>query len=169
MTISASALQWLPQARYARNCAIANPLNHIPSGASSTVTREARTADSHAYDTGNMASASLDGWTTITIFPNDGMNRLVAASKSGQSASYEYDADDRRAMKAVTQSGTTTTRALWSGTDELADYDGSGTLLRRVIPGPGIDDKVATMTASGTVSYFHTDRLGSMAPCGGDR
>jgi RHS repeat-associated protein len=86
----------------------------------------------------------------------------VAATKPGMAAAYEYDLDDRRSAKSVTMGATAITRTLWSGTDELAEFDGVGALLRRVIPGPGIDDKVAYVAASGAVRYFHTDRLGSV-------
>jgi RHS repeat-associated protein len=98
----------------------------------------------------------------MTAFTHDALNRLLTATKPGMAAAYEYDADDRRSAKAVTQGTSVVTRTLWSGTDELAEYDGAGALLRRVIPGPGIDDKVASIEASGAVRYFHTDRLGSV-------
>ncbi len=162
VSISASALQWLPQASYARSYGIANPLNQIPSETANAVVWETAVDDNKTYNTGNMLSASLDGSATVTTFAHDGVNRLVTATNTNMAAIYEYDADDRRSAKTVTRAGTITTRTLWSGTDELAEYDGAGTLLRRVIPGPGIDDKVATVEASGAVSYFHTDRLGSV-------
>jgi RHS repeat-associated protein len=169
VTIGATPFQWLPTTSYARNYGIANPLNQIQSEAANPVTWGTLTHMGEVHNTGNMASASVDGSATITTFAHDGMNRMAAASKSGMSASYEYDADDRRSAKVVTTSGTATTRTLWSGTDELAEYDGAGLLLRRVIPGPGIDDKVATVDATtGAASYFHTDRLGSVVAVSND-
>ena len=46
----------------------------------------------------------------------------------GASATYVYDALDRRMSKTT---GGVTTRYLQAGADEIAEYNASGTLLRR--------------------------------------
>jgi RHS repeat-associated protein len=53
---------------------------------------------------------------------------------------------------------------MWSGTDELAEYDVNGDLIRRFIPDGtgGMDQRLATVTASGAVYWHHTDHLGSV-------
>ncbi|MBT9446203.1 MAG: hypothetical protein IV086_10930 [Hyphomonadaceae bacterium] len=168
VTTSHAALQWAAPGAggqpggpsgYGRIYGVANALNQLSSESANPIVWDTPTGP----NSGNMESASLDGTANRTDFSHDGMNRLLTASRPGMAASYVYDADDRRVSKAVTTSGTTITRTLWSGTDELAEYDGAGALLRRVIPGPGIDDKVAVIEASsGAVRYFHTDRLGSV-------
>jgi len=54
------------------------------------------------------------------------------------------------------------TQYLLDGSQEIAEYDGTGTLLRRYVFGPGIDEPVATIAAAGTKSYNHQDALGSV-------
>ena len=49
---------------------------------------------------------------------------------------YSYDPVGRRAEK--TASGATTEYA-YAGVDVIAEYNGSGTLLRRIVPGGAID------------------------------
>ena len=48
------------------------------------------------------------------------------------------------------------------GDSEIAEYDGSGNLLRRYVPGPAIDDYIAMVTAAGATTFFHTDKIGSV-------
>lgn len=152
MTVSHAAFQYMPSLlTAARTYGGANGLNQQSSEGGNAIGWD---------DSGNMNLATIDG--ALTTIAHDSANRLIAASKSGMAALYVYDADDRRTSKTVTSSGTATTQTLWSGTDELVEYDEAGALQRRVIPGPGIDDKVASIEASGEVRYFHTDRLGSV-------
>lgn len=157
MTVSHGAFMWLAAAQ-SRSYGGASALNQQSAEDARAIGWE----DAQSWNSGNMASASLDGSATITSFVHDGMNRLTGASRTGMSAAYTYDADDRRTKKAVTTGSTATTRTLWSDTDELAEYDAAGALQRRVIPGPAIDDRIATIDAGGAVRYFHTDRLGSV-------
>jgi RHS repeat-associated protein len=160
VTVGAPEMQWTPRADQSRSYGVANTLNQVASEAANAIVWDNPTG----LNSGNMASASLDGAAVRTTFTHDALNRMVSASKSGMAASYEYDADDRRLAKTVTTIGAPVlTRTLWSGTDELAEYNDVGALLRRVIPGPGIDDRVATIdAATGAVRYYHSDRLGSV-------
>jgi hypothetical protein len=50
-----------------------------------------------------------------------------------------YDGLGRRRSKNV---GGTVTNYLLDGAEEVAEYSGSNTLLRRYVTGPGIDDRI---------------------------
>lgn len=113
----------------------------------------------------------------------------MAANKAGAAVSYTYDALGRRQTKTVNG---TLTDYLSAGDEEVAEYDASGNMLRRYIPGPGsnesareaehraseeegtenrkyvrsgTDQPVATVTVSGgtnTIRFFHAERQGSV-------
>jgi len=53
-------------------------------------------------------------------------------------------------------------RYVYDGEQIIAEYNSSGTLLRKYVYGPGIDEPVAMITASGTKYYYHFDGLGSV-------
>ncbi len=109
------------------------------------------------------------GWTPNGNLTGDGVNsynwtygnRLAGVSRPGMTATYAYDADDRRTMKIVDG---VMTRTLWSGADEIAEMAATGTVLRRFIPdGTGaMDGRLATLEADGTVFWHHTDHQGSV-------
>jgi RHS repeat-associated protein len=96
-------------------------------------------------------------------------NRLETLSGAGVEAEFSYDAEGRRKRMLV---GNTSTEFVHAGTMEIAEYDGdSGALLRRYIPGPGVDQRVLMITCgssancapnqSGGDTYTYTaDRLG---------
>jgi len=134
--------------------ATANPLNQYPS-----VTPIGGTAATLTYDlNGNLTG---DGVNTYTY---DATNRLLSIAGFA-TASYGYDALDRRMTKTT---GGSTTRFLHAGSDEIAEYTNTGTLLRRYVPAPGTDERAA-MIDSGSASppatsikYPHTDRQGSV-------
>jgi RHS repeat-associated protein len=60
------------------------------------------------------------------------------------------------------------TSFLYDGTDLVGEYNSAGTLLRRYVPGPGVDEPLAwfegsaASTAAATARYFHADALGSI-------
>ncbi|MGA7674884.1 MAG: RHS repeat-associated core domain-containing protein, partial [Rhizomicrobium sp.] len=86
-----------------------------------------------------------------------------AAAKTGMSATYAYDPAGRRMSKTVTGgSYAGTTFFLDAGDDEVAEYDVSGALLRRYVPGRGVDQPIAMVTAAGAKSFFHQDKTGSV-------
>jgi RHS repeat-associated protein len=167
-TASIAAYAWYPSAT-ASGSYTPNALNQY-SAVDST---------SYTYDgNGNLTS---DGTFTYAY---DAENRLLTASRSGLTAAYSYDPLGRRTHKSGAYSG----GALWgsanwgsfnwasapsgtyfvsSGSDEIAEYDASGTLATRTVPGPAIDEPIAVVTASGTHSYFHTNRLGSVIAMSG--
>ncbi|HYD38680.1 MAG TPA: RHS repeat-associated core domain-containing protein, partial [Allosphingosinicella sp.] len=88
---------------------------------------------SFTYDAnGNLTS---DGTTSYVY---DVENRLVGASNG---ASLVYDPLGRLAQLSGGAAGTT--HFLYDGNDLIAEYSGSGTLLRRYVHGPGADEPVA--------------------------
>ena len=53
---------------------------------------------------------------------------------------------------------------LSAGADEIEERSGSGSLLRRYVPGPGIDRPIAMLdysSGSEVLRFFRTDRHGS--------
>jgi len=100
----------------------------------------------------------------------DPKNRMMnVATGTTQVANYAYDPFGRRETKTV---GSTITNFLNDGQDEIAEYDSSGDVLRRFVPGPAINEPVAYENCSGAtapkctgavaISYYHTDHHGSV-------
>ncbi|MCF6216298.1 MAG: RHS repeat-associated core domain-containing protein, partial [Emcibacter sp.] len=106
------------------------------------------------------ASGNLTGDGTW-FYVYDVENMLLNASKPGVSASYLYDPLGRRSAKTV---DTVLTTFLHDGVEEVADYNSSGTLLRRYVHGPGVDEYLVMYTGTGTAnkSYFHANHQGSI-------
>lgn len=121
-----------------------------------------------AYDAnGNLTS---DGSTTYTY---DVENRLVSAS-GVKSASLTYDPLGR--LFEVSGGAAGVTRFLYDGDELVAEYNGSGGLLRRYLHGPNDDEPVvwtegSAMNCAGT-KVLHADHQGSvvaLADCSGNR
>jgi RHS repeat-associated protein len=143
-TISNPAFRYMPATTATTPYAAANVLNQY-----GTVGGVAQT-----YDTrGNLTS---DGTRTYTY---DTENRLLTATASGLAAAYAYDPMGRRTAKTV---NSTVTAFVHDGDSEIAEYDGTGTLQRRFVPGPTTDEYIAMVTAAGVRTYFHTDKMGSV-------
>ncbi len=126
-----------------------NNLNQYPN-----VTFAGQSKQKLTYD-GNGSLLTSDGNFAYSYDPE---NRLLSATGSS-TTTYANDPRGRRATKV---SGGTTTNFLDDGDDEIAEYDGTGALLRRFVPGPAIDEPIAEVTASGTYEYFHSDHHGSV-------
>jgi RHS repeat-associated protein len=64
-----------------------------------------------------------------------------------------------------TSGGGATTRFLYDGGQAIGEYNTSGTLLRRYVPGPGLDDALAWYEGAGTSDrrWFVQDERGSVA------
>src|SRR5215469_4658375 len=96
----------------------------------------------------------------------DQENRLLSACKPVNctsptvNAAYAYDPLGRRSEKSGT--GVTATVFLQDGSDEIAEYDTSGNLQRRFVPGPAINEPIAMVPASGTTEFVYTDHHGSV-------
>ncbi len=85
----------------------------------------------HSYDlNGNLTS---DG---ATSFVYDAENRLVSAS-GAKTATLSYDPLGRLFQIS---SGSNTTQFVYDGDSLVAEYNGSGTLQRRYVHGPGADE-----------------------------
>tara|TARA_R110002051_G_scaffold41530_7_gene86145 strand:+ start:29961 stop:36506 length:6546 start_codon:yes stop_codon:yes gene_type:complete len=150
--INQPAFEWMPTVAYARTYGVANVLNQVASEAGVPIMFN---------PDGNMTSDGVNtySWTWG--------NRMAGASRAGMTATYDYDSDDRRTKKTVNG---VVTRTLWSGADELAEYDVNGDLLRRFVPdgskdaerNPTMDARLATVTPAGAVYWHHVDHQGSV-------
>jgi RHS repeat-associated protein len=100
---------------------------------------------------GGLSSRS-DG-LTLTY---DARQRLVQLVKAGTTSSYVHDPMGRRIRKIV---GSQTTWFLWDGTQLLAEYDGSGSRIKRYAY-LADGDRAQLQDVNGTY-YIHADRLGT--------
>jgi len=106
-----------------------------------------------AYDdNGNLTS---DG-TTGATYAYDVENRLT----SGAGVSLSYDPNGR----LLQVSGSPITQYLYDGDDLVAEYSSSGTMLRRYLHGPSVDEPIVWYEGSGlgTRRYIRTDLQGSV-------
>lgn len=116
-----------------------------------------------AYD----ANGNYLGAAASPTFAYDAENRLVTATSSS-GITYVYDPLGRRVAKTVSVTTTPNTVSyLHDGDSEIAEYDGSGVLIRRFVPGPAIDEYAAMITAGGTTTFFHANRQGSIVAMAG--
>jgi RHS repeat-associated protein len=111
----------------------------------------------HAWD----ANGNLTG-DGLTTFGYDTENRLVSAS-GAKNASLAYDPLGR--LYQVT-SGANTTRFVYDGDRLIAEYNGSGTLLRRYVHGAGVDEPLiwyeGASVSSASRRYLHANHQGSI-------
>ena len=141
----------------------------LPSGLAASTT---------AYTTNNLNQYATVGATTYTYDKNgnltsdgtwtytyDTENRLRRATKTGTTATYSYDALDRRWLKVVNGVATA-----WPsfGDQELSEYVGVGTvrLTKDFLYGAGIDEPAGQLSAAGRHYYFQ-DALGSTVALAG--
>lgn len=93
----------------------------------------------------------------------DIFNRLTLAEYNSVCiGQYYYDHGGRRIAK---DAGGTVTKYAYDGAQVIAEYDGTDTLLRKFIYGPGIDEPICMIDAAGageTRYYYHYDGLGSI-------
>ena len=121
---------------------------------------------SYSYDdNGNLTD---DG---TYLYYYDCENRLTDVNDANDSpvASYEYDYLGRRISK--TQYAIPDTQYYtYDGDQVIAEYDGSDTLLRKFIYGPGIDEPVCMIDVvdSNKKYYYHFDGLGSVVAISDD-
>ena len=114
-----------------------------------------------SHDTkGNLIS---DGATTFTY---DSENKLVFAATS-PTATLTYDPLGRLWEYA---SGTGATRFVYDGLNALAQYDPSGTLWRRYVHGPGVDEPLVQYEGMGATTrrFLHADERGSIVAMSDD-
>jgi RHS repeat-associated protein len=129
---------------------VANGLNQYDSVGGTPYTHDAN---------GNLTS---DGATTYAY---DVENRLVSAS-GAKNATLVYDPLGRLFQVA---SGSTATQFLYDGDELVAEYNGSGGLLRRYVHGASVDDLIVWYEGSDLAQprYLHPNRQGSIAGIAG--
>jgi RHS repeat-associated protein len=79
-------------------------------------------------------------------------------------AYYAYDYRGRRISRTIYGTPDVTIRYAYDGDRILAEYDGAGTLLRKFVYGPGLDEPICLIdVANGNAAYYyHLDGLGSV-------
>ena len=105
---------------------------------------------------GNMSSDGTNDYV------HDAVNRLVTATVGSTTWTYAYGPLDRRMSKA---DGTNTIQYLYDNDRAVAEYNGSGTLLRKYIYGPGLDEPIMMIVPGDpneTVYYYHADSQGTI-------
>jgi RHS repeat-associated protein len=108
-----------------------------------------------SYDAkGNLTSDSA------TTYGYDVYNNLTSTSSSAGSTTISYDLAGRLA-KTV---GSATTQFQYDGQAMIAEYNSSGSLLRRYVHGPAADEPIVWYEGSGTTDrrWLVADRLGSI-------
>jgi RHS repeat-associated protein len=143
-TVSDATLSWTPTA--SSNVAyVPNTLNQYASVGGTAFTYDLK---------GNLTA---DGASTYAY---DAENRLTQAARVGVTTTYAYDGLGRRISKNV---GSTITQYLLDGDEEIAEYNGSGSLLRRFVYGPSIDDRISMYADASAASerYYYTNHQGS--------
>ena len=153
---------------------------YLPIRPISTESYTPKVMNQYSAVAGNSLTYDLNG-NLQTLFPSSGAqaftydseNRLVSAAVNGSASNsvfYDYDARERRVTKTVGGTavgvGGTTTGFLLDDQEEIAELDGSGTVLRRYIPGPRVDDRIAVAegasTTAPTLTYFHVNHQGTV-------
>jgi RHS repeat-associated protein len=110
-----------------------------------------------AYDS-NLNPTSISG----NSYGYDASNRLTSASAGLGSATFTFDPDGRLYQSSL---GGVTTRFQYAGAQLVGEYDGSGTIVARHIPGLGLDDIAANwdLSSSSPVRVWPlTDERGSV-------
>ena len=146
-TISNNAYVWNGHANVNRSYTV-NGLNQYIAAGSASFT----------YDlNGNLTS---DGSTSYIY---DAENRLIGAS-GGVNATFVWDPRGR----LYQSTGSSTTRFLYDGDELVAEYDASGSLLRRYIHGSSNDDPLVWYEGSGLADRRHlrADHQGSIVAIG---
>ncbi|NBW18600.1 MAG: RHS repeat protein, partial [Caulobacteraceae bacterium] len=83
----------------------------------------------------------------------DGLGQMTSSSTSAGSAAYAYDSTGR----LYRSTGSTTRRYLYDGQQVIAEYDGSGVIQGRYVPGLGLNDVVTSYDAGGNRSWWLSD------------
>ncbi|WP_323123602.1 RHS repeat-associated core domain-containing protein [Burkholderia alba] len=108
------------------------------------------------YDpNGNLAT---DGARTYTYGTDV---RLKAVSGAGVQATLAYDPIVRLRQTVING---TATQLLYDSDALVAEYDATGGLQKRYVPGPGVDETIVRYDGTGTAgkTWFYADQLGSV-------
>jgi len=112
----------------------------------------------YGYDLkGNLTSTGSAGMTY------DAENRLSTHTQAGVQTTYAYDGLGRRISKKV--GSNPRVDFLLDGDEEVAEYDEAGTMLRRFVYGPSVDNRVLMYETSGIAAenerYYYANHQGS--------
>ncbi|GAA4776995.1 hypothetical protein GCM10023219_26000 [Stakelama sediminis] len=142
-TSSNDAYAWTGYASVNRNYA-RNALNQYTSSGSTALGYDAR---------GNLTTSGSDSYTYSS-------ENLLKTGPGGAALSY----DPLLRLYQTSSSSTSATRFLYDGVNLIGEYNSSGTLLRRYVPGPGIGAPVVWYEGSGTSDrrWLLTDERGSV-------
>ncbi|WP_445371982.1 RHS repeat-associated core domain-containing protein [Methylomonas sp. HW2-6] len=123
-----------------------NGLNQYATAAGSTLSYDAN---------GNLGG---DGVWTYTYNLD---NQLTAANKTGSANSLAYDGVGR--LSQTTLAGVITNLS-YDGSDLVAEYNSTGTLLRRYVHGPGVDQPLVWYEGAVTTAktWLYSDHQGSI-------
>ncbi|MFC7498304.1 RHS repeat-associated core domain-containing protein [Enterovirga sp. GCM10030262] len=113
----------------------------------------------HYDPRGNLTSdASAPGGTASYTYSAE--NLLTSATVGGQQVTLQYDP----LMRLRTTSGTATRRFVYDGVDLISEHNGPGTLVRRYVHGPGMDEPLVEYagTDNATRRWLHADERGSI-------
>jgi RHS repeat-associated protein len=87
-----------------------------------------------SYD--GLGNVSGDG--SGSTYTYNAYNLLTSATQSNLTSTLTYDPSSR--LYKISKQNGATTQFLYDGADLIAEYDGSGTLLKRFVHGPGDDE-----------------------------
>ena len=124
----------------------ANGLNQYATAAGSTLSYDAN---------GNLGGDGV--WTYAYNLDN----QLTSANKTGSANSLAYDGAGR--LSQTTLAGVVTNLS-YDGSDLVAEYDSTGTLLRRYVHGPGVDQPLVWYEGAVTTNktWLYSDHQGSI-------
>ncbi|WP_345576046.1 RHS repeat-associated core domain-containing protein, partial [Stakelama sediminis] len=142
-TSSNDAYAWTGYASVNRNYA-RNALNQYTSSGSTALGYDAR---------GNLTTSGSDSYSYSS-------ENLLKTGPGGAALSY----DPLLRLYQTSSSSTSATRFLYDGVNLIGEYNSSGTLLRRYVPGPGMGAPVVWYEGSGTGDrrWLLTDERGSV-------
>jgi RHS repeat-associated protein len=123
----------------------------------------ATNGQSYGYDANGNLTTGDPTWT----FGYDALNQLRSATATnGATVALTY-APDGMLAKTAPSSGLTT-QFLYDGGALVGEYDSGGSLLRRYVPGPNVDEPLvwfegaSTTPTAANARYFHADERGSI-------
>lgn len=119
-----------------------NGLNQVTANGGTTISHDAR---------GNVSTIATNGYSYSS-------ENLLSSGPSGTALSY----DPMLRLYEVNQG--VSTKFLYDGVDLLGEYNASGTLLKRYVHGPGMDEPLVWYEGSGTSDrrWLHADERGSI-------
>jgi RHS repeat-associated protein len=118
------------------------------------------------YDSVSSTSYSYDARGNLTsnsarTMSYDLENRFTGVSSTSPVVTLGYDPNGRLQQSTVSS---TTQQFLYDGDSLIVEYDNSGNILRRYVPGQGADETLVWYEGSGlsTPNWLHTDQQGSV-------